>query len=180
MRIIATIFLSLLAVGLQACAPARLATAEDIKPTTITAPPCVFKPGDLSPGDCVIELRVTPFEAKSCAIELGVRKPVVGVPGTFFFEPQPNLDLVSFDPSNGPTIYWRIFGDVGYVFTHDGIAFVDNFKPRVFRDGQRISDTEFQWKMRKNVKRRVNGYVINVKGPADRECELDPWIRNRN
>jgi hypothetical protein len=95
-----------------------------------------------------------------------------------------DLDLLSLTNATGNLVYWRIINSAGYEFTDDGIAFVDNNRPRMFTNGKRLNATEFQWRRNNKKVRRVNGYVITVTKPAstteaERECELDPWIRNR-
>jgi hypothetical protein len=129
-------------------------------------------------ASCVIHLKVTddpdPKKPTDCDIKL------VDAAGATLDD----LDLVSLGSSRGNFVYWRIINSPGYEFTDDGIAFVDNNRPRMYTQSKRLSATEFQWKRNKRPDRRVNGYVVNVIKPntdptKERECELDPWIRTR-
>lgn len=120
------------------------------------------------PGECVIQLRVLENDPDKC-IELA----------------NADDDLITLKGAKGNFLYWRIIDSPDYIFTRDGIAFVDNFRPRVFSEGERgtVMKNEYRWKFTGN-RRRVNGYVITVRKPAApgspaRECELDPWIRNK-
>jgi hypothetical protein len=142
--------------------------------TAITGdpPPCdeVTAP---NPGNCVIHLKVTdhPKDATDCDIKL------VNKAGAILED----LDLVTLKDARGNFIYWRIIDSADYEFTDDGIAFVDNNRPRMYTQGKKLSAKVFQWKRNMRQDRRVNSYVINVikPGTPDRECELDPWVRNR-
>ena len=122
-------------------------------------------------ADCVIRLRVIPPPLGSTECEIQ------------FVDP--DADLVSFGkpPAGSPPlkVYWYITTP-DYIFTRDGIAFVDNFRPRSFDDGLRQEPPDrnvFQW-TNLHPKRRVNGYVISVRVPGSPiSCEKDPWIRAR-
>ncbi len=163
-------------IGLYGCAPAPVAPepmkhqgmAAATKIPTGTPTCAVNQP---VAGNCVIELTATDdtSDPKLCTLKLV----------------NEDDDLVTLRGAQGNFLYWRIVSSEGYRFTRDGVAFVDNFRPRMFSDGERIGDdnNEFQWQFT-GKKRRVNGYVITVRKPNSdpnkvRECELDPWVRNK-
>jgi hypothetical protein len=101
-------------------------------------------------------------------------------------------DLLTVKGMLGKYLFWSIVDSPNYIFTRDGVAFIDNFRPRKFEEGDRIDGPEttpptdiknkgYQWLVA-NDKRRVNGYVINVRekpGNPRRRCELDPWVRTK-
>lgn len=169
---------AVVSIGLYGCAPAPL--APPLSPLhsgsiTMASIPAGALPCDVTQptvvGNCVIELTVTDdaTNPKGCSIKL-VRE---------------DSDLITLKGAQDNFLYWRIVGSPNYKFTRDGIAFIDNFRPRVFSEGERggADDNEYQWKFTGN-KRRVNGYVISVRKPGSstnpaRECELDPWVRNK-
>lgn len=125
---------------------------------------------------CVIELTVSdpsnPLDTKGCDIKLSTD----------------DNDLLTLNRMAGNYVYWRIVNSPDYIFTRDGIAFIDNFRPRMFDEGERIDSTSanpndkkgYQWRV-VDGKRRVNGYVINVRkaAPSPRRCELDPWVPSK-
>lgn len=132
----------------------------------VNTPLCVVNGNNAA--DCVIELTVAddPKDSKGCLIELA----------------NEDNDLLSLRGAVGKVIYWRITPNTSpYQFTKDGIAFIDNFRPRMFDEGERIEGNKraFQWKV-VNDKRRVNGYIINVrKDGGSRRCDRDPWVRSK-
>jgi hypothetical protein len=124
--------------------------------------------------ECVIELRVEDKDDKSCRISLLI----------------PSQDLVSFGPGiKDKFVYWRIKEQVAakpYRFgLRDGIAFVDDPRPRNFVGLQRGGKDPTSFRARNKFNRTtVFKYVVNVTNetdsePATRECSLDPWFRNR-
>jgi hypothetical protein len=127
-------------------------------------------------GNCVIHLVVTRKGTDSCSIQMTNKAGVE----------LKDLDQISLDVAGakGNFVYWRIINSPDFRFTDDGIAFVDNNRPRMYTQGKKLNDTEYQWRRNKREARRVNGYVITVMKPAtafdpERECERDPWIRTR-
>jgi hypothetical protein len=124
--------------------------------------------------ECVIELRVEDKDDSNCRITLLI----------------PSQDLVSFGPGiKEKFVYWRIKQQVGakpYRFgLRDGIAFVDDPRPRTFVNLQRGGKDPTSFRARNKFNRAtVFKYVVNVTNetdtdPATRECSLDPWFRNR-
>lgn len=144
---------------------------KEIMPAGIPAGVVDCSSSVVNSKSCVVRLNVTPKLPDSCEIDFV----------------DPDADLVTFaKPSAGSpplVIYWMITTS-GYIFTKDGIAFVDNFRPRSFDDGFRQDAPDrniFQW-TNLHPKRRVNGYVISVRNagsPITNTCEKDPWIRAR-
>jgi len=123
--------------------------------------------------ECVIELRVVDKD-DSCRISLLL----------------PTQDLVTFESGiKDKFVYWRIKEQVGakpYRFgLRDGIAFVDDPRPRTFVGLQRGGKDPTSFRARNNFNRKtVFKYVVNVTNEteteaATRECSLDPWFRNR-
>lgn len=158
-------------VVLQACAPAQV-LREDGHPAPSSfsiLSTCNSTPGSENTTDCTITVDVAddPHDTSKCTITLSGDK-----------------DLITFKNARGSKIVWKIASASGnYVFTRDGIAFIDNFRPRMFRDAERSANgEEFAWTINRS-ERRVNAYVISIRTrngvtPA-RECEKDPWIRSR-
>lgn len=144
---------------------------KEIMPAGIPAGVVDCSSSVVNSKSCVVRLNVTPKLPDSCEIDFV----------------DPDADLVTFakPPADSPplVIYWVITTS-GYIFTKDGIAFVDNFRPRSFDDGFRQDAPDrniFQW-TNLHPKRRVNGYVISVRNagsPITNTCEKDPWIRAR-
>lgn len=144
-------------------------------PTNPAPPSCNSLPEPHS-GNCVIHLTVADKGSDDCSITLTDERGAE----------LKDLDQIALDVNGarGKFIYWRIISSPGYQFTDDGIAFIDNNRPRMYTQGRKLNDTEYQWRRNQKAARRVNGYVINVFKPAsgierDRECERDPWIRTK-
>lgn len=119
-------------------------------------------------GSCVIDIQVTDKGLSDCEITLV----------------NANDDLIPIRPGTGMAfIYWRIVGsNPGYAFDEDdGIVFINNFRPRGFKNGRRdVQDPKIYRWTNVNRNRKIYAYVINVNnGSGGRECFLDPWIRNR-
>jgi hypothetical protein len=159
----------LLTLGLSGCAPAPIVKEPGMAPLANIPPntlPC--KVNEDIVGDCVIELTVRDGSGpKDCTIVAKVT----------------DSDLITLKnrEAKDKLLYWRIIDSPGYRFTRDGIAFIDNFRPRNFTEGERLNEDNdgFQWRFVGNA-RRVNGYIINVRNPTNgRECDKDPWVRNR-
>lgn len=145
-----------------------------IRPMAWTVPTNPCKNAGENDADCVIDLNVFPEGSDSCRIEFATADDY----------------LFSFKKgAQGKFIYWRIL-TADYEFTEDdGVAFVDNFRPRGFANGRRDKDNAKLYRWRNLNKRadakkeggRVYSYVINVETSSGqaRSCTLDPWIRNR-
>ena len=144
-------------------------------------------PGTALP--CKIDMNNT----VACVIELTVSKPLdpLDTEGCVITLKLADNDLLTVNGMKGKYLYWHIVDSPDYIFTRDGIAFIDNIRPRKFDEGERIDgqvttpptdikNKGYQWLV-VNDKRRVNGYVINVreKGSNPRRCELDPWVRSK-
>jgi hypothetical protein len=165
--ILALAVVALTAVG---CATQR-PPEKEIMPTGIPAGVVDCSSSVVNDKACVVRLNVTPKFPDSCEINFV----------------DPDADLVTFakpPPGSSPLIIYWVITTPGYIFTRDGIAFVDNFRPRSFDDGFRQDAADrniFQW-TNLHPKRRVNGYVISVRNagnPITNACEKDPWIRAR-
>lgn len=162
---------------LQGCAtqvapPASMTMLAAIPPGT---PACDTLPAPHA-GNCTVYLTVADKGLTSCDITLSNQAGA----------PLADSDLLTLDvnASKGNFIYWKIINSSTYEFTEDGIAFVDNNRPRMYNRSQKLNATEYQWRRNNRPVRRVNGYVINVIKPnanpsLERECELDPWIRTK-
>lgn len=146
-----------------------------ISPMAWTVPSTPCKNVGENNVDCVIDLNIRPDGGNSCKIDFA----------------KPDDYLLSFEKGAlDKFIYWRIL-TADYEFTEDdGVAFVDNFRPRGFAKGRRNpGDTKvYRWlnlnrKMDPRDSGRVYSYVINVETSSGattaRACTLDPWIRNR-
>lgn len=122
--------------------------------------------------ECVIELEVESPDAGSCRIKLV----------------HPWSDLIAFGAGvRDKWIYWKIVkqpAGASFRFTLDGVAFTGDHPPRNFVGGKRGKDwISYRWKNR-NKRAGVFKYAITVTDETDdeaptRECDLDPWIRNR-
>lgn len=102
----------------------------------------------------------------------------------------PHQDLVTFGRGFADKfIYWRIkeqpVGNPYRFGLRDGIAFLDNPRPRTFVNLQRASKDPTSFRARNKHNRvKVFKYVVNVTNETEdasptRECSLDPWFRNR-
>jgi len=170
MKLESSLVLAVTALTLAGCATQR-PPEKEIMPAGIPAGVGDCSSSMVNNKSCVVRLNVTPKLPDSCEIEFA----------------DPDADLVTFTkpPAGSPplVIYWLITSS-GYIFTKDGIAFVDNFRPRSFDDGFRQDAPDrnvFQW-TNLHPKRRVNSYVISVRNagsPITNACEKDPWIRAR-
>jgi hypothetical protein len=156
----------ILALVLCGCATRQL--EPEIKASAIPAGTAKCSTSVDNAASCVVELTVAPKGMDGCEIE--------------FVDADSDLIPVKRGVS-AINVYWRIISP-GYIFTRDGVAFIDNFRPRAFTDGQRLDDApnEFAW-TNLNPRRRIHAYVISVRTPQgaapQRSCEKDPWIRNR-
>lgn len=170
MRVPALPFIALAVATMAGCATRTGSDkTADIPPPveTLLAQPCDAAGPN---GDCRIDLEVKDVDSTKCEITL-VNK---------------DSDLILMQPGGGPfTVLWRIMpvtGHADYSFTEDdGITFINNFRPRGFRNGRRDSSDpkKFRWK-NLNQDRKVYAYIINVVDSTGiRECSLDPWIRNK-
>lgn len=124
---------------------------------------------------CVIDIEIRPEGTDGCTVRLR----------------NDNLDLITF--AKGVTdkfVYWRIAaqdvkpGEKPYRFQEYGVVFTNDRPPKNFVAGKRGNDLiSYRWK-NKNKTKSVFNYVIFISNetdsePATRECQLDPWIRNR-
>lgn len=143
--------------------PMEIAPASVIAPTT----PC--SNSGVNTASCTLRIQVSDQGTDSCTIVLA----------------NSGDDLITLgEVGSNTTISWEIVAVAGndqYIFSRsDGVTFADNIRNRrAFVDGARSNDGKtFQWRKR-NRGPRVYAYVINVRNQrGDRDCSLDPWIRN--
>jgi hypothetical protein len=168
---IRTIVLCALVLGTTGCSTAQERPEEQL--LFDDTPPTNACTDGSNQTECVIELRVVDMD-DGCRISLLI----------------PGQDLISFGPGiKDKFVYWRIKEQVGtkpYRFgLRDGIAFIDDPRPRTFVGLQRGGKDPTSFRARNKFKRMtVFKYVVNVTNetesdPATRECSLDPWFRNR-